>query len=341
MTAAEIDALPAPDETPLKISRAGDMLSRPPPDWLIYQVLPRQSLGLIYGPTRSGKSFLGLDLAHHLALGRPWFGRPVDNKAGILYLAAEAPGGLSNRIKAWWQHHGIGPADFCPIFCCEHAIDLRDERIVDDFEKTWAAWANQWDLVIVDTLSCAIPGADENSAEAMSVVVQRMNSLRDCMNAAILLIHHTPKGDKTTPRGSGVLEAGVDMSIQVDRTGDFRTATIRKQREGEEGPLGTFRLRQIETGLDDRARPITSCVVEQTDAPIEAVADNLTPSEKTYLTILQEAQPNGLTLDEWNAQARDIDLCKGQKQRLYDLRVSLKRKHRVHTSMDRWYVTTR
>ena len=131
------------------------------------------------------------------------------------------------------------------------------------------------------------------------------------------------------------------MSIQVDRTGDIRTATIRKQREGEEGPLGTFRLRQIETGLDDRARPITSCVVEQTDAPIEAVADNLTPNENTYLTLLQEAGQSGLSLDEWNAQAREIDLCKGQKQRHYDLRTSLKRKGRIHTSMDRWYIPNR
>jgi hypothetical protein len=336
-----VEELPTPETAPLRISKAGDMLSRPPPDWLIYQVLPRQATGLIYGPTRSGKSFLGIDLAHHLALGRPWFGRSVDNKAGVLYLAAEAPGGLSNRIKAWWQHHGIGPDDYCPIFCCEDAIDLRDERIVDDFEKTWAAWANQWDLVIVDTLSCAIPGADENSAEAMSVVVQRMNSLRDCMNAAILLIHHTPKGDKTTPRGSGVLEAGVDMSIQVDRTGDFRTATIRKQREGEEGLLGTFRLRQIETGLDDHARPVTSCVVEQAQEAAAQPTERLTANQQTYLTILQDSMPHGLDGEEWNEKAKSIGMDFTRRQTYFDLKSQLKRKGLVHETQGRWFVTIR
>lgn len=327
------------DEGPLQITRAGDMLSRPPPDWLIYQVIPRQGLGLIYGPTRSGKSFLGIDLAHHLALGREWFGRPIDNKAGVLYCASEAPGGLPNRFKAWWKDHGISENAHCPVFCCESAIDLRNPHVVDDFAESWSAWGNQWDLVIVDTLSCAIPGADENKAEDMSQVIHALKGLRDATNSAVILIHHTPKSDTKAPRGSTVLEAGVDVSIQVERTGDLCTATVRKQREGEEGPLGSFRLHQIETGLDSYARPVTSCVIESTEAPAEQGTIRLTPNEITFLTLLQEAMPRGLIVEEWNARAREIDLCGGKKQRLYDLRISLKRKGKIHTSMDCWYVT--
>ncbi len=36
-----------------------------------------------------------LDPAHDaLALGRPWFGHDVDERAGVLYVAAEASGGV-------------------------------------------------------------------------------------------------------------------------------------------------------------------------------------------------------------------------------------------------------
>ena len=92
--------------------------------------------------------------------------------------------------------------------------------------------------------------------------------------------------------------------------------------------------------MDQKFRPVTSCAVVPVDAPAQADRDQkLTANQRTFLTILQQAGLAGLTVEDWNEQAREIGLYPKQKQRLYDLRQALKSKRAVHSYVDRWYVT--
>ena len=126
---APLDDLPKPNETPFRIEAAEDLLGLPDPDWLVNGIIQRNTLALIYGPSGCGKSFLALDLAHHLALGRPWFGHEVDQWAGVLYVAAEASGGIVKRVKAFRQHHEI--AKRCPLWFIRTPVNLLNPATVD------------------------------------------------------------------------------------------------------------------------------------------------------------------------------------------------------------------
>ena len=44
----------------------------PAPEWLIENIIPVGTLGLLYGPPGVGKSFVGLDWACSVASGREW-----------------------------------------------------------------------------------------------------------------------------------------------------------------------------------------------------------------------------------------------------------------------------
>ena len=55
-------------------------------------------------------------------------------------------------------------------------------------------------LLIYDTLR-ASQGRDENDSQHMAFVMQRLKELRD-MGFTILLLHHTPKGNDRTYKGS-------------------------------------------------------------------------------------------------------------------------------------------
>src|SRR4051794_39667006 len=57
---------------------------------LIDGLLPKTGLTVLYGESGAGKTFVTLDLACHIAAGRPWRGMAVEQGV-VVYVAAEAP----------------------------------------------------------------------------------------------------------------------------------------------------------------------------------------------------------------------------------------------------------
>ena len=89
--------------------------------WLIKNLLPALGIAVIYGHPGSGKSFLALDWALHIALGWDWQGRKV--KQGlVIYVAAEGITGLRNRVEAFRRHHDVKGIPFALVPC---AIDMQ------------------------------------------------------------------------------------------------------------------------------------------------------------------------------------------------------------------------
>ena len=70
------------------------------------------------------------------------------------------------------------------------------------------------------------------------------------------------------------------MSIQLERNGDYRAATIVKMKDGEgEGKVYPFHLNSVELGRDEDQEAVTSCVAlpgakEGIDAPDDDLTDN-------------------------------------------------------------------
>ncbi|BAQ16083.1 AAA family ATPase [Methyloceanibacter caenitepidi] len=81
---------------------------------LVEDVLNAGAMGVMYGASGSGKTFLSLDLSFHVAAGLPWHGRPT-TQGPVLYVAAEGGRGIFKRIAALKQHFGVdaAPLDVC------------------------------------------------------------------------------------------------------------------------------------------------------------------------------------------------------------------------------------
>ncbi len=71
---------------------------------LVKGLVPRIGLTVVYGPPKSGKSFLTFDLAAHVALGRNYRGRRVDQNAAV-YCYFEGQSAASARIEGFRQRH--------------------------------------------------------------------------------------------------------------------------------------------------------------------------------------------------------------------------------------------
>lgn len=233
--------------------------------WLIKRTLPRHGLALIYGHPGSGKSFLAVDIAMHVALGRDWNGQQT-HKGLVVYVAAEGQRGLRNRIVAFRRHHGLtGPL---PVALIPTPIDLfdsaSDRHALNQAIRTAAArYGEPPALIVVDTISKTLGTGKENTDD-LAVYVANCGVLAAEFECCVLLVHHRPKDSESTePRGHSSLKAGVDTVILVEG-GKTKKARITKQKDDEERELVLFGLRPVELGADDEGEQVTSCVVMPT-----------------------------------------------------------------------------
>jgi hypothetical protein len=238
--------------------------------WLIKKTLPQEGLALIYGHPGSGKSFLAIDLAMHVALGWEWNGLKT-NEGVVVYVAAEGQRGLKNRIVAFRRHHEIeGPI---PLAVIAAPIDLHDP--LADRRKLAAAvrtaaerYGKRPALIVVDTISKTL-GAGKENTDDLAVYVANCGALAAEFGCCVLPVHHRPKdAESTEPRGHSSLKGGMDTVILVE-TGKPKRARITKQKDDEERHLIYFNLLPVTLGYDGDGDPVSSCVVEiSTDAEV-------------------------------------------------------------------------
>ncbi|MCW3101552.1 MAG: DnaB domain protein helicase domain protein, partial [Chthonomonadaceae bacterium] len=211
-----------------------DVLALPDPQWLVDRFLPEGTTALI-GLPNCGKSFVALHLAFCVASGHSWQGRQV-KKGKVLYIAAEGASGLKKRLLALAAaHEDIWPAD--SLRFKTSAIELLSSPQVEQLVQLLDA--EQHALVVVDTLSQSMPGANENDAKDMSRVVSALDKLK-AVGSNVLVIHHTTKDDSKHLRGSSALEAGLEAAWHVKATDGLVTLTNSRQRNYEREPAMTL-----------------------------------------------------------------------------------------------------
>ena len=95
------------DNDKLDIFYADDMPNDfDPPDELIEGIFVCGEGSVIYGASNTGKTFLAVDYACSVALGKKWMGRNVESGA-VLYLAAESPQSIARRLQAYQKYHNV------------------------------------------------------------------------------------------------------------------------------------------------------------------------------------------------------------------------------------------
>ena len=269
--------------TPLEHVKFKDAQPRLTDRSVIKGWLERDQLSLIFGPTGCGKTFLTLDLSLHVAWGRAWGGSRVVQGA-VVYVAVEAGKSISNRLVAFRQHHRLEALDL-PFHAVTSPIDLCHLDVGDVvlLGKLIREVADLPALVVIDTVSRAMAGGNENSPDDMGAFIGALDLLRERLGCHVLAVHHVGKDRDRGARGHSSLFCAIDTAIEVDKQNGVSTATVVKQRDGPVGVVRAFRLQVVELGRDGDGDPVTSCVLEWTDAPVKASGN-----EKKFLDVLNE-----------------------------------------------------
>lgn len=258
LTAADLESQTSPAPLRFQPLTVGQLRKRPAPTWTIKKVLPETGIGMVYGPSMSGKSFFALDMCAAVARGVPWREKPVQ-RGGVAYVAAEGSGGIPHRLRAYEEFHGadLDTPAFQVIMAAPNLLERGDTRDLTAALRTVPGLR----LIVVDTLAQTTPGANENSSEDMGRALAHCKALGESTGALVLLVGHTGKDEGKGVRGWSGQIAAFDVAIQVERSGPSRQATVRKIKDGVEGEEFPFKLTNVCLGKDNDGDDITSCVV--------------------------------------------------------------------------------
>lgn len=278
---------------------------------LVQGLLDCAAMSVIYGESNSGKTFVGLDIALHIASGRRWNGRKTKHGL-VVYVAAEGGKGVYKRLAAWRSFNQVDPADvsFALIPC---PVDLRSlqgdtKPLVDLIEKEQVARGEPVVLVVIDTLSRALAGGDENSPVDMGLIVKNCDRIRDVLGCHLTLIHHSGKNKAAGARGHSLLRAATDTEIEIDK----RTILSKKQRDIEPIKDIRFDLKRVDLGQDVNGDAVSSCAVEiRTASEFERLP--LDPQSERMLEAVERAARETAAArgapDAWKTTPVSTALC--------------------------------
>lgn len=190
--------------------------------YIVKDWLQAHSVGIIYGKSQSGKSFIALDLALSIALGlESWAGGRILERMPVAYLCGEGQEDfIKRRLNGWFLAHGHSKKEAEGFFSiCTESLDISNpftvEHIICDLQQL----GQKPGLIILDTVECFMAG-DYKDAKDVQPFLNGMKELSDKFGACVLAIGHVAKGaddEDPDPLGSTNFVGNVDIDILVQK----------------------------------------------------------------------------------------------------------------------------
>jgi hypothetical protein len=245
-----------PKRDVFKTLTLADIFEMPDPVFVIDRHIPEKSLGFLYGEPGSKKSFIALDWALHLVYDREdWHGDAIRSKSDgmVLYLAGEGAAGMKKRAGAWLQHHLIAADDprGLRFHLLPHAVNMMSADEVKKLVRTLRTSIKApVAAVIVDTVSRAVPGADENLQKEMTRFIQSCDLIKQQFECVVVGVHHASHNGKM--RGSTVLQGAGDFVFRLDvKKGALAGRLVcEKQKDSPDGWSEPYRFDVVQLGDD-------------------------------------------------------------------------------------------
>lgn len=236
-------------------------------DYIIEDLLWKEDLSALVGGSGSGKSFLAIDMAMHIATGKKWHGKTV-KKCGVLYIVLEGHRGAANRFLAQVEKHitEFENEQQPPIAYTNLEINICDgtdtSRILKLIQEFKIQFEKDAQFIIIDTVAQSL-GGDENAFEVMQAYLKNCKLITREVCAHVMVIHHHGKDVSRGPRGHSCFFAACDTIIEIKRDGTVSSVEVSKQKDAEADFKTVFELEQIvlDTYLvDGEEKSITTCV---------------------------------------------------------------------------------
>jgi hypothetical protein len=268
-----------------------DQIDVVPKGWLADKFLGLAETSCWYGEPGSGKSVLAEDFGLHVAAGMTWHGREVKQGA-VLYIALERAQLVKRRALAFKIKHN---ASGLPFAITSGIFDFRAQKTATTILGTVAELekitGQKLVLIIIDTISRALCGGDENSPKDMGALVNTIGRIQEGTGTHVSLIHHVPH-EADRMRGHGSLLGAIDTTVHVVKSAGLRSGTVVKANDGDEGEQVNFTLESVEICAVAAGTTTAPVVVPSELTPRDragTAAGKLTDNQRRFMDILRIA----------------------------------------------------
>jgi hypothetical protein len=193
-------------------------------------ILLQNDMLLIAGAKKSRKTFLVYNLGLALTLGKSFAGFNIDEKHKVLMFSAEG-GYYPNRDRFQKMCSGLESPEFGDFHICfDSRLKIENDKDYENIKERIVEFDS--DVVIIDPF-IKFHSKDENSAQEMGFILERLRYLIEDHSISIILVHHQGKEPKAGARGSSAI------------TGEYGSCITTKKEGGEESLVHkiTFDLR--------------------------------------------------------------------------------------------------
>lgn len=294
----------------LKFSEIRKMYSEMPPKKMLWSGIKEKTFGLVFGPSKSGKTIFCENLAISIATGKKsFFNYPLDGiPKKVLFIGLEET----------WDNRAERNLKQFDTLSDEETVLMDENFIVQnlEFSKTIIKeedWNNlrelikevSPDVVFIDSITRMSPGKIENSDVAEKIMLDLRNISQE-FGITLFAIHHTPKlhGNPITMdsiKGSAVFAQESDFAIGINRT-DYKNRYMknvffRYERDDDDKVIG-FNISE-NSWLDIEGEIDEDTILKKTDRRIaydkrDVICDffnsnpNTTYTSKEAVNILME-----------------------------------------------------
>jgi hypothetical protein len=209
---------PNPDASPPRFTvySARDALQpQPPIEWIIERLFSAGSVSLLFGEGGAKKTWVALDAAVCVALGKQWLDLATLQCTVLIVDEESGKRRISRRLGEVLRGH-LAQED-TPIYYISLArLDLRNSSDADALR--WLITKTGARFVVIDAMADVLPGADENSVKDVLPAFLALRDIAEKTQAAIVLIHHANKTGGY--RGSSAIKGAVDLMLFIESKSD-------------------------------------------------------------------------------------------------------------------------
>ena len=209
----------------------------PEPEWLIQDIMNRNTVAMLAGEGGIGKSMLAMQMACALSSGTDFMGLSCPTDVPVIYLNAEDTRLKFNRrirsyrqmlmmadILSQHQHDLIAKQLF--YYGAENSFARFTRKEIKELVNSInAVTKGQRPVILVDPLITFAEG-DENDNKAMGATIDMFRLLRNHTDSSVMFMHHSGKSEGAEYRGASALKDGVRQAYSLKQMTDEERARV-------------------------------------------------------------------------------------------------------------------
>jgi RecA-family ATPase len=195
------------------------------PTWTLDRMIPARSIGMLFGPSNSGKSHLICDVITSQMIGEDnWQGHAM--QSGDVVLFSESQGHILARLKAYLGYKGK-PKTNALYALPTKALEVHQ---VESLGKWMEKLPNPPMMIVFDTLATMFSFEENDNKEASKLIKRIEDHVVSKLHPSgcVVIVHHTSKASEgRSARGASALIGNIDWSINVQWEKDIEKTVAR------------------------------------------------------------------------------------------------------------------